>query len=100
MVVDATVLDGLRNLQDGKTALMGQPGSSSTATPLLTASTIRFIQPGSSESTQSSCPEPGPLGRGRYTNSEWNTEHKVFKRYDQVARKWEYRHAAGMWEAI
>jgi hypothetical protein len=96
-VVDAAVLDTLRNLQDKKTPLMRQPGSGSTAaTPLFTASMARVVQP-VTEITQSSAPVP--TGRGRYTNSEWDVDHKGFKRFDQTAQKWEHRGADGVWRA-
>jgi hypothetical protein len=93
-IVDTAVLDVLCGLQDKKTALMRQPGSGSTATPLFTASMGRVVQPVANEITQ---PGPAPANRGRYTNSEWDIEHKGFKRYDQTAQKWEYRGADGVW---
>jgi hypothetical protein len=95
-IVNAEVLDVLRGLQDKKTALMRQPGSGSTATPLFTASMGRVVQPVAKEITQ---PGPAPANRGRYTNSEWDVEHKGSKRYDQTAQKWEYRGVDGVWRA-
>jgi hypothetical protein len=94
-IVDAAVLDVLHGLQDKKTALMRQPSSGSTATPLFTASMGRVVQPVTNEIT----PGPAPGNRGRYTNSEWDIEHKGFKRYDQTAQKWEYRGVDGVWRA-
>lgn len=94
-IVDTTVLDTLRSLQDQKTALMRQPGSESIATPLFTASMAQIVQPVANESTQSRV----PAGRARYTNSEWDTESKGFKRYDQTVQRWEFRGADGVWRA-
>jgi len=82
-MVDAAALGVLRSLQDEKTALMRQPGSGSTSTPLFTASMRRVVQSVGNEITQTS--SPVPPGR-RHTNSEWDTELKGFKRYDQTAR--------------
>jgi hypothetical protein len=91
-IVDAAVLDTLRRLQDKKTPLMRQPGFEIT-TPLFTASMARTVQPVANERTQ----RPVPASRARCTNSEWDTERKGFKRYDQIARKWEFRGADGVW---
>jgi hypothetical protein len=99
-VVDAAVLDTVRSLQDKKTALMSQQGSSSTtAAPLLTASTARVVQPVANETAQPSSPALATASRGRYTNTEWDNERKSFKRYDTVAQKWEHRGTDGVWRA-
>jgi hypothetical protein len=102
-VVHAAVLDSLRKLQDKKRALMRQPGPGSTSVQPLMASTVRPVpvappvqpltKPASSiakpitgsaalsvahpvvkQSMQPSV--PAIAGRGRYTNSESDAQHK------------------------